>query len=161
MPPRRRRAPPSPAYAEVRAILLQPWLVDAGHLEGLANQAHERAELTDPFARRSGLILAGHLQYLVIPRHDIGCGASGLHRQMLLVRPCANDARFNLRVLHELAHALLDAHHAQHSHADVWALTLALAVPRCAFRQFSEADHVPRWALALRRQTSRAVARAA
>lgn len=159
MPPRRHRL--AAAYAEVHAILERPWLVDAALIEGIANDAHERAGLADPFARGSGLLLAAHLQYLVIPRGDVGCGVSGLQPQILLVRASADDARWNLRVLHELAHALLDAGHLDHSHADVWALTLALAIPRRLFRQHQEARHVPRWAVALRRLTARVVARAA
>lgn len=158
---RRRRKPPSPAYAEVHAILERPWLVDVGLLEGIANDVHERTDLLDPFARASGLMLAAHLGYLVIPRPDVGCGVSGLLPRVLLVRPSAEDGRWNLRVLHELAHALLDEECPQHSHADAWALTLALAIPRRSFRQHHEARHVPRWAVALRRLTARAVARAA
>jgi hypothetical protein len=148
VPIRRRRQLPSPAYAEVHAILERPWLVDVGLLEGIANDVHERTDLLDPFARGSGQILAAHLGYLVMPR-------------VLLVRSSADDLRWNLRVLHELAHALLDEECAQHSHADVWALTLALAIPRRRFRQHQEARHVPRWAVALRRLTARVVARAA
>ncbi|MDB4927701.1 MAG: hypothetical protein JWM10_185 [Myxococcaceae bacterium] len=161
MPIRRRRKLPSPAYAEVHAILERPWLVDVGLLEGIANDVHERTDLLDPFARGSGQILAAHLGYLVIPRDDVGCGVGGLLPRVLLVRSSADDLRWNLRVLHELAHALLDEECAQHSHADVWALTLALAIPRRRFRQHQDARHVPRWAVALRRLTARAVARAA
>jgi hypothetical protein len=158
---RRRRKQPSPAYAEVHAILERPWLVDVGLLEGIANDVHERTDLLDPFARGSGQILAANLGYLVIPREDVGCGVGGLLPRVLLVRSSADDARWNLRVLHELAHALLDAECDQHSHADVWALTLALAIPRRRFRWHHEARHVPRWAVQLRRLTARAVARAA
>lgn len=161
MPPRRRRQLPSPAYAEVHAILERPWLVDVALIEGIANDVHERADLPDPFALGSGQLLAAHLHYLVIPRHDVGCGVSGLLPRILLVRSSADDLRWNLRVLHELAHALLDEGCPQHSHADAWALTLALAIPRRCYRLHQEARHVPRWAVALRRLTARAVARAA
>ncbi|MDO9019233.1 MAG: hypothetical protein Q8S73_02775 [Deltaproteobacteria bacterium] len=161
MPQRRRRQLPSPAYAEVHAILERPWLVDAGLLEGIANDVHERTNLPWPFAAGSGQILAAHLEYLVIPRQDVGCGVGGLLPRVLLVRSSADDLRWNLRVLHELAHALLDGECPQHSHADVWALTLALAIPRRSFRLHHEARHVPRWAVALRRLTARVVARAA
>ncbi|MDB4931583.1 MAG: hypothetical protein JWM10_4067 [Myxococcaceae bacterium] len=155
VPPRRRRLPA--AHAEVHAILARPWLLDAALLEGVAHAAHERADLADPFAGGSGLLLAARLGYVVIARDDVGCGVSGLMPQMLLVRASADDPRWNLRVLHELAHGLLDDAHPHHGHADVWALTLALAIPGRAFRRHHDARHVPRWAVALRRLTSRAV----
>ena len=157
----RHRHPSSPAYAEVRAILERPWLVDVAVLEGMAHDAHERAGLAEPFAGGSGLILAAHLGYVVIPRQDVGCGVGGLLPGVLLVRASADDLRWNLRVLHELSHALLDAGAPHHSHADAWALTLALAVPRRTYRRHPDARHVPRWAVALRRLTALAVARAA
>jgi len=161
VPPIRRRKLPSPAYAEVHAILERPWLVDVALLEGIADDVHERTDLLDPFAGGSGQIMAAHLGYLVIPRPDVGCGVSGLLPRVLLVRSSADDLRWNLRVLHELAHSLLDEGCPQHSHADAWALTLALAIPRRRFRLHHEARHVPRWAVSLRRLTARAVARAA
>lgn len=161
MPIRRRRRPSSPAYAEVHAILEQPWRVDVAVLEGLANDAHARVDLADPFARGSGLLLAAHLGYLVIPRPDVGCGGGGLLRGVLLVRTSADDLRWNLRVLHELAHALLNESRVEHGHADVWALTLALAIPRRVYRRHPQARHVPRWAVALRRLTAQVVAPAA
>lgn len=160
MPPRHRE-PPSPAFAEVRAILQQPWLVDVGEVNGLADQAHERAHLLDPFAASSGLILAGRNGFLVIARPDVGCGVSGLIPNVLMVRSSADDARLNLRVLHELAHAMLDKAHPHHDHADVWALSLALAIPRRVFRLHHLARHVPQWAVRLRRQTANVMPRAA
>lgn len=145
----------------MRRELLQPWSITAGDADVLAEALHERAQLIDPFARRSGLILAGKNGYLVIPRNDVGCGVSGLVPDVLLVRPSHDEARWNLRVLHELAHARLDAAGPHHTHADVWALTLALAVPRHAYRRHPEARHVPRWAVTLRRQVAQVIARAA
>ncbi len=145
----------------MHAILERPWLVDVAVLEGMANDAHERADLADEFAVGSGLLLAAHLQYLVISRPDVGCGVGGLLPGVLLVRTSADDQRWNLRVLHELAHALLNATRSEHSHADVWALTLALAIPRRAYRRHPQARHVPRWAVALRRLTAKVVAHAA
>lgn len=64
-------------------------------------------------------------------------------------------------MLHEVAHRVIEPHEPHHSHADVWALTLALAVPRGHLRRIEEAHHVPAWALRLRRQTARAIPRAA
>ena len=158
---RRRRNPPSPAYDEVRLILRQAWKVDPGDLEALATDVHAASELPTEFGRRSGLLLADGQGFLVEPDHHADCGTSGLFPKVLQVRPSADDARWNLRVLHELAHKLLDKHYPNHSHADVWALTLALAIPRASYCRRHEARHVPRWAVALRGETARAVARAA
>lgn len=158
---RQRRPSQSAAYATVRAILHEPWQVDPADLEGIAGHAHERAMLASPVLRLSGFLLASHHRYLIVPCQRAECGIEGLFRDVLHVRPSADDARWNLRVLHELAHALLRRHHPYHGHADVWALTLALAIPRAAFRRRAEAHHVPKWAVALRGLTARAVSHAA
>ena len=89
MAPHRPNPRLSPAFFEVHAILERPWLTDAALLEGIANDGHERADLLDPFARGSGLLLATRLGYLVIPRHDVGCGVGGLIPRVLLVRASA------------------------------------------------------------------------
>ncbi len=162
--PRRRRRP-FPGPEDVRAALRLPWLIDAGDHEGTASRAHELAveklEVFAPFAVKSGLILAGAGEYLVLDSQAVDCGASSVLAKVLLVRPSSDLRRWNLRVLHELAHALLKQSRRPHSHGDVWALTLALAVPREAFRLRAEAHHVPRWAIQLRGETARAIARAA
>lgn len=162
-PPRRRRAPPSPAYEEVRRELLQPWRIDVGDHDGIAADVHERCEIGDPFRPLSGLLLAHRSGYLVLPRERPGCGVAGLLPNVLLVRKSSDDRRWNLRALHELAEAILDRPRYRHSHthADAWVLTLALAVPRAAFRRHDEAHHVPRWAVKLREITARVPARAA
>lgn len=153
----RRRRPLSPAFAEVLAELRAPWRVDVALIEGLAEQAHERGGLGHPFV--PGELLALRLGYLVLNRAGDGCGGGALLANVLFVQPSAEAHRHTLRTLHELAHRLLDQHARDHGHADVWALTLALAVPRSAYRQADHADHVARWVLALRRRTARAVAR--
>jgi hypothetical protein len=159
---RRRRAPPSPAYAEVLAELRKPWRLERGDHELMAEQAHELAELADPFDPMSGLILAARHRYLVLPRTDDGCGVAGLVPGVLLVRPSADDRRFNLRCLHEVGEGLMDRHHKHgHTHADVWALTLALAIPRRAYRRRAEAHHVPQWAVRLRERLANTPRRAA
>lgn len=139
------------------------WLVDAGHLEGLASHVHELAHaiLPHPFHPASGEALALALGYLVLRNPAAACGAACLLPGIITVRPCVCELIWNLRVLHELAHALLRLHHPQHSHADVWALTLALAAPRGTLQRLDTARHVPPWALRLRRLASRAVPRAA
>lgn len=128
-------------------------------IEGLAEHVHELAGLGHPFV--PGELLALRLGYLVLARSGDGCGGGALLADVLFVRPSADPHRQTLRELHELSHRLLEQHHGDHSHADVWALTLALAVPRSAFRQIDQADHVARWVIALRRLTARAVPRAA
>lgn len=153
---RRRTPPPSPGADEVRKHLEQCWLLDAGFLEGVASKAHEQTHLVDPFDAHSGDVLAARLRYLVIRSHDSVCGGGSLIERTILVRPSADDARWNLRVLHELAHALLTAEKKRFAESDAWALTLALAVPQGALKRLHEARHVPRWALALRRSTAKA-----
>lgn len=155
----RRRLPT--LYALARAELVTTWLVDAGHIEGLARAAHDATHLPDPFDGQSGEAIAMALGYLVLRNPAAACGAACLLPGVLTARPDSCDLTWNLRVLHEVAHALLRRHHPHHSHADVWALTLALAVPRGTLARLSAAQHVPPWALRLRRQTARAVPRAA
>ncbi len=139
-----------------------PWRVEVGEHDGIAEEVHEKAELEDPFDPASGLILAARHGYLVLPRSDEGCGVAGLLPGVLLVKPSADLRRWNLRALHELAEGLMDKHHRHtHTHADTWVLTLALAIPRRAFRYRDDADHVPKWAVRLREITARAVVRAA
>lgn len=158
---RRRRAPLSPGAEEVRAHLAQPWRMDPALIEGIASHAHEVTRLRDPFDAASGDVLAARLGYLVFPSDSAACGGGCVLERGLMVRPSADDARWNLRVLHELAHALLRAEKVEHGEADVWALTLALAIPRGAFRRRDGARHVPRWAVQIRAETARAVSRAA
>lgn len=79
---------------------------------------------------------------------------------LLFVRPSSDDQRWTIRILHELAHALLRKYR-HHTHADVWALTLALAVPRRKFRHLDIATHIPRWARDARRFVGMIVERAA
>lgn len=130
-----------------------------GHIEGLAEHVHELAGLGHPFV--PGELLALRLGYLVLNRAGDDCGGGALLANVLFVRPSADPHRQTLRTLHEVSHRLMDQHHPHHGHADVWALTLALAIPRSAFRQIHQADHVARWVIALRRLTARAVPRAA
>jgi len=149
------------AYAQARAELEHHWRVDVGHIEGLACEAHAHTCMVDPFDPESGEALAARHGYLVLRSPTAVCGGGCLLPGMLTVRPTPCDQLWNLRILHELAHLLLGEHYPQHNHADVWALTLALAVPRGTLRRIGEARHVPPWALRLRRQTARAVPRAA
>ncbi|TAK26746.1 MAG: hypothetical protein EPO40_19700 [Myxococcaceae bacterium] len=161
----RRRKPPSPGAAEVRGHLERPWLLDPGLIEGTATKAHEDGHLRDAFDRASGDVLSARLGYLVLKSEHAACGGGCLLERTLVVKPSADELRWNLRVLHELAHALLEAQYAEtgkrFAESDAWALTLALAVPRKAFKRRHEARHVPRWAVALRAMTAKVVMQAA
>lgn len=147
------------ARATALAELLQAWSVDAWRLEDLAVEAHAKAKLLYPFAS-SEILAAGH-RYPVVPTQGCGCGVSGGEARLLRVRPSADVQKWNLRVLHELAHVLLREAYPDHTHADVWALTLMLAIPRSAYRHRAFATHVPRWVGSLRQITASAVSRQA
>lgn len=143
----------------VRAELMGPWAIDPCLLEGTAEDTHRRAVLLYPFAGSE--LLAAGCGYAAIPMEGVGCGLAGAIEGALLIRQTADIQQWNLRVLHELAHMLLRAMYPQHTHADCWALTLMLACPRSAYRHIEHADHVPRWALDLRRETAQRVGRCA
>lgn len=116
------------------------------------DQAHVRFPIAE--------LLALKLNYFVIIRPDLeGCGHENLVPMTLLVRASVCEARLNLRLFHEIAHADLRASGTHFEHGDVWALTLALAIPRRSVRHLSVADHIPAWARNLRRLTSRVVPR--
>lgn len=136
------------------------WSIDCGHLEGDAEEAHQRAVLLYPFADPE-LLAKGH-GFVAASMEGVGCGLAGLVPGVLLIRATADAEQWNLRVLHELAHSILRKRYRDaHNHADCWALTLMLACPRSAFRHIGHADHVPAWAMDLRRMTARAVSRVA
>lgn len=121
-------------------------LIDAAEIEGIGEWAHASARMLHPFAPPE--LLAHRLGFRAIDAEgtrDVSIG------WVLVVRPCADARRRALRLLHELAHALLRLHHPDHAHGDVQALALALAVPRSALRRIDDADHVPPWALDMRR----------
>lgn len=71
------------------------------------------------------------------------CGLEGVSPRELFVRRC-KAGMMNLRIFHELAHALLRRARIRHGHGDVWALTLMLAVPRSSVKHVELADHVPK-----------------
>lgn len=152
------------SHAAVEAELRGQMLVELKDLEGIAQELHDRSPLTHPF--ESPVYLAAGAGYAVDAVEGAECGRGGLHPFILEVRPSADIHRWNLRVLHELAHALLrkwrEAREGRkYTHADVWALALMLACPSRSFRDVDLAHHVPAWALKLRGQLARVVARAA
>lgn len=157
---RRKARPFDPHAREVaQRELRQDWSVPPFKLEGLATAVHAKGGVLFPFGLALRLAVGNGF---AVEDHDAcGCGVSGLHPRILHVQRSADPQKYNLRVLHELAHALLREHSPEHTHADVWALTLMLACPRRAYRHITLARHVPAWALDLRRMLARAVARAA
>ncbi len=155
----RRRVVDPHAKSVARRELRQPWSLDPYDLNEVAEKAHVDAVVLFPFVR--SLALAHGNRFAVEEHESCGCGVSGLHPRILHVQSTKDPQLWNLRVLHELAHALLREHYPEHTHADVWALTLMLAIPRSAFRHADLARHVPGWVVELRRTIARKVSRAA
>lgn len=140
------------------------WKLKLRDIEDIAEEAHASGALEFPFL--SPVLFAATLGYAADPYHGDKCGVTGLSPRILHVRPSADVLRWNLRVLHELAHALLrrwrEAREGrEYTHADVWGLTLMLAVPRSAVKLIDLARHVPQYALKLRLMLARAVRTAA
>ena len=158
----KRRVPQVPD-AHTRQLVVKElrvkWRVDPYTLEQVAEKLHRNSKVLFPFA--PALELASGLKFAVEESQRCGCGLSGLHPKILHVQRHRDVRKWNLRVLHELAHAILREEYPDHSHGDVWALTLMLACPRSAYRHIELARHVPQWALALRQVTARAIRRAA
>lgn len=156
---RRRGVHPVSPYARgfVLSELKLQWKVDSGNLEMRADQAYRDSCLLFPFAPSENFARACGFD---VEKHE-GCGCGASDGKTLRVAPTDDVREWNLRVLHELAHALLRKHYPDHTHGDVWALTLMLACPRSAFRYVAFMDHVPDWCIGLRRIVARVVSRAA
>ncbi len=141
-------------------------IADQLSLEHLATGARDNAEGV-ALADAEGLARAEQCDV----RHDAQCPVEGLvinphdphapRKRILVVRPRRDARRLALAVLHELAHVLLARSGMPHSHADVWCLTLALALPlrvvrelrregtSCA-RTIAARAGVPVWAVRIR-----------
>jgi len=123
-------------------------------LAAIAEEAHSLADHGLPFPHAEHLALSeGYL----VERDCAGdtCGISGLVPHQLFAR-ATKERQWNLRVFHELAHALLAGR--EHTHGDVWILTLMLAVPAGSVKHTDIAEHIPKWALAKRRRIAREMA---
>jgi hypothetical protein len=115
------------------SIVIQS-VVEREITSGLALLSDEEIEATAADAW-SGLSDVGDVEDLtrkrgveVEPERDLPDGFDGLTLPTkLLVRPSRIRALWVLRVLHELAHHYLAKRF--HTHADVWALTLAMGAP--------------------------------
>lgn len=136
---------------EVTAELRGRWYCDLPTIEGLAATAHQRAELGVPFPPAH--LLAHRLGFDVLFKARSLCGQASLFGDVLWVAPSADIHRQELRIFHELAHALLTRER-PHAHPDVWGLTLALALPPGALGKAREQRRVPRWAVGLRLEMS-------
>lgn len=149
------------------AELRKPWGLTAPELEGIAQRAHDRIEamamnegnVVGPWALASNLlfvdpeVLALANKYWVVTEPDPGqCGQQGVIPGALYIAATTRELKRALRILHELAHALLRSQGAgRYTHADTWALTLMLAIPRKSFKHLELARHVPAWVRKLRR----------
>lgn len=151
----------------MRAELRRPWRLTAPELEGLAQAAHDRIEAmavneggcVNAWAVAAGLlfvdpeVLALANKFWVVTEPDPGqCGQQGLIPGVLYVAATTNELKRALRILHELAHGLLRRlGPGRYTHADTWALTLMLAIPRKSFKHLELARHVPAWVRKLRK----------
>ena len=151
----------------MRAELRKPWRLTAPELEGIAQAAHDKIEAmamneggaVDSWAAASGLlftdpeVLALANGYWVLTEPHAGqCGQQGVIPGVLCVRATSDELKRALRILHELAHGLLRRlGPGRYTHADTWALTVMLAIPRKSFKHLELARHVPAWVRKLRR----------
>ncbi|MBL8600326.1 MAG: hypothetical protein JNK72_00235 [Myxococcales bacterium] len=104
---------------------------DLALLEAVAEHVHE--ERIDD----SAVGLAGGQGVEVAIEPGLPVEVDGLalkSMSLLLVRPAISRSLLSLRIVHELAHLLLDRLGWAHNHGDVWFLTLAIAVPRSMLR---------------------------
>lgn len=104
---------------------------DLALLEALAEHVHE--EKVDDTA--TGMAAGQGVEVVVEP--GLPPGVDGLALKtlaLLIVRPALDRALLALRILHELAHLILDRLGWAHTHGDVWFLALAIAVPRSMIR---------------------------
>jgi hypothetical protein len=131
VPPRHRKPLAHLTVVVLRALVDERRCAPEG-LEGVAQAVVDVAGLGD-FPEPE--LLAAALGYEVARHHFASCGQGTLLGRALVVRPSACVRTFGLRVLHELAHALLLGSGDAHGHGDVWLLTLMLLVPRRVLRR--------------------------
>lgn len=156
-PVRRRRSGVSGPYAEESALLA----IRAGCSRDLG----DLKQLAEGKIRRVGQrLLCTHAEHLAlslgytVTREAPGgpCGCEGLVPNELFVQR-ARPLMFALRVLHELAHALL--RDTTYTHGDVWVLTIFLAIPAAALPHLELVVGVPQWTIRERRRLEAAISR--
>ena len=132
-----------------------PPTLDRATLDGLAEHVYE-ARLSDDAAG-----IAGGQCVDVATDSRLPAGYDGialLPLRKVIVRPSHDRYTLTLRILHELAHLLLQELRWRHSHGDVWLLALAIALPPSKMRAHRPANAldaaalgaVPAWAAAVR-----------
>ena len=142
-----------------------PPRVDRATLESLAEAVYE-ARAADPagrFERDSARGIARGQGVEVDTSDRLPDGVDGLavlRWMLIIIRGSRDGATTALRILHELAHLVLEQLGWRHSHADVWYLALAMAAPRsllarqppanCNALDLAAAARIPAWAAAAR-----------
>lgn len=142
-----------------------PPRIDRATLEGLAEAVYD-ARQADP--RRGidrdsarGIALGQGVEVDTSGRLPEGVdGLAILAWAVVIVRYSRDNATLALRILHELAHLVLEQLGWRHSHADVWYLALAMAAPRsllarqppanCNALDLAALARIPAWAAAAR-----------
>lgn len=132
-----------------------PPRVDIALLECLAEHAHEARKADTAQGIAEGQCVEVRTDGGFPPWFD---GIALAEFDMVIVRPSHDPALLALRILHELAHLLLDRTRWAHSHGDVWVLTLALAAPGSVLRgarpttalDLAALARVPAWVAAAR-----------
>jgi len=143
-----------------------PRSVDDGLIEGLAEWALSEGPALKDVARllkveiRTQSLPAG--VYGMRVAFPEGVGGPEL-RGYVLVAPLKASAMRRLVIAHELCHGVLRGAKLSHSHVDVWAVTLALLMPRAALlamgcpnvTEMAAVFGVPWWAAWARLKMSR------
>lgn len=104
-------------------------LLDAWHIEAMADQvdAARRDDTAEGLAAGYGC---------AIVRADMPSGLYGVRVPgMIFVRRTAPPEIAVVATLHELGHEVVRRHRVAHTHADVWALTLAMGAPLRVLRE--------------------------
>jgi len=132
-----------------------PPCCDLATLEGLAEcvYAARRDDSAQGIAAGQGVEV--DIDHGFPPGYD---GIAVLDLLLLIVRPSRDGATLALRILHELAHVILQRLGWRHSHGDVWLLALAMAAPSSMIRAHRPHDalalaglaRLPAWAAAAR-----------
>lgn len=107
-----------------------PPTLDPALIEGLAEHVHEAREGDGP----EGLAKGQGID--VETDNGLPDGIDGIALEefsLVVVRPSRDRALLRLRILHELAHLVLQRLGMRHSHGDVWALAVAMGAPQSAY----------------------------
>ena len=140
-----------PIAQEARAALADGLSLDACAIEGAAEQLLREA----PDVSAEGLCeaMGGTLTARLMPEELPALASVG---GIVVVDPRLPPSVWRVAVIHESAHVLLDLTHPHARHSDVWALTLAILMPRALARRYptagglAAAAGVPLWTASLR-----------